>query len=98
MSILLKPGAQTLLALSVVAVRASAFFFFRACTKTAILADVRTDDRPTKTRVDLEARERTAQAWIEAVSGKACVAYETKQFARNLMRWVGGWRERRGED
>lgn len=37
-------------------------------------------------RADLEARERTAQVWIEAVSGKACVAYETKQFARNLKR------------
>eukprot|EP00903_Cladosiphon_okamuranus_P008526 g8186.t1 len=35
--------------------------------------------------VDVEARERTAQAWIEAVSGKACVTFETKQFARNLM-------------
>ncbi|CAM9234954.1 unnamed protein product, partial [Pylaiella littoralis] len=35
--------------------------------------------------VDLEARERTAQAWIEAVSGRPCVAYGTKQFARNLM-------------
>lgn len=40
------------------------------------------------TRADLEARERTAQAWIEAVSGRACVAYQTKQFARNIMRWV----------
>ncbi|CAM9715197.1 unnamed protein product [Ectocarpus sp. 6 AP-2014] len=37
------------------------------------------------TPADLEARERTAQAWIEAVSGRACVEYQTKQFARNLM-------------
>ncbi|CAM9326034.1 unnamed protein product, partial [Scytosiphon promiscuus] len=36
------------------------------------------------TPADLEARERTAQVWIEAVSGKPCVAYETRQFARNL--------------
>lgn len=46
---------------------------------------------------DLEARERTAQAWIEAVTGRPCVAYQTKQFARNIMRWVcGGCRYRGG--
>ncbi len=42
--------------------------------------------RTNNCRANLDARERTAQAWIEAVSGKPCVAYETKQFARNLKR------------
>eukprot|EP00752_Nemacystus_decipiens_P008058 g7202.t1 len=44
--------------------------------------------------VDVEARERTAQAWIEAVSGKNGVTYETRQFARNLKRHVKGGKGR----